>query len=255
MVNIVGNKAADRYWWFQWNSYEPDSHILLNRREKKALKNWYSWTDSTNSGIGECSIPMASMLTALINGNGIDSIVQIGHYTGYSSLFIASTLKRMGFKNRFISLDIDPWATQKAETLIKKAGLNDYVEFVVGDSRDAKSVVRVMERLTVKPKLIFIDSYHTYKVAKEEINLWFPQMRDGGLMLFHDTSDFAATFADLGDKGVNSAVTEYVQNNQISSINVNRQVHKGFDPNKLVYQDCCGLQILQKDFILPEGGK
>ena len=113
--------------------YVPDIFLLLKFKQRRELKRWYRWTDRTQSGIGESNISMMTLLISLINGNGIRRVVQLGHYTGFSSLFIASAFGRMG-GGKLFSVDIDPWATSKADKLLNEGGLASLVTHYLGDS-------------------------------------------------------------------------------------------------------------------------
>jgi len=38
-------------------------------------------------------------------------------------------------------------------------------------------------------ELIFIDGAHEYRFVKQDFELWFPKVVDGGVMAFHDTTN------------------------------------------------------------------
>lgn len=238
----------NRYWWFRLKQtgYLPDVLQILTPREKKALKKWFDWTDKTNSGIGESNIPLISTLVSIINGNGISKIVQLGHYTGYSSLFIAAALKRMN-KGHLFSIDIDPWATGLADDLVQKAGVSKRVTHHLGDSASKESLDAAISELE-EIDLIYIDSDHTYKHAKAELELWWSAIKPGGLMIMHDSSVFATSFGNVPDKGVKVAADEFFKKINLNYLNLNSEVEANVDPDKLVYVDSCGILIAQKPF-------
>lgn len=237
-----------RYWWFRLavTGYVPDLFRLLNGRERRALKRWYAWTDKSQSGIGESNIPVTSLLVALINGNGMRRVAQLGHYTGFSSLFIASAFRRMGGGQLF-SLDIDNWATKKANKLVKSAGLADYLTHYVGDSSSQTSLEAAKEALETID-LIYIDSDHTYKHAMKELILWWPALRPGGLLVMHDSSSFATSFGIVPDSGVKAAVEEFFGKEGLKYLNINSEVAEGYQVEALTYVDGCGALIAQKPF-------
>jgi predicted O-methyltransferase YrrM len=248
MRNFPNRKWAKshRYWWFdlKQTGYLPNCISELTRLEKRALKQWYSWTDKTNSGIGESNIPIISLLMSFINGNGITRIVQLGHYTGYSSLFIASTLKKMG-KGLLYSIDIDPWATDEANKLVRSARVDGFVKHVLGDSASASDAKIALDFIG-EMELLYIDSDHTYKHAKAELNVWWPLLKPGGFVFMHDSSIFATSFGNSPDQGVKVAAEEFFGLNEISFINLNGNVGPNENPDRLVYLDSCGLIIAQK---------
>ena len=238
----------NRYWWFRLKQtgYLPDVLRILSRKELRALKNWFNWTDRTNSGIGESNIPLISTLISLINGNGISKIVQLGHYTGYSSLFIGAAMNRMN-KGHLFSVDIDPWATGLADNLLRKAGVSERVTHFVGDSASSESLRAAISKLQ-EIDLIYIDSDHTYKHAKAELELWWPSIKPGGLLIMHDSSIFATSFGNVPDEGVKVAADEFFKRLDLNYLNLNSEVGATVDPDKLVYLDSCGILIVQKPF-------
>lgn len=64
--------------------------------------------------------------------------------------------------------------------------------------------------------VIFIDGDHSYKGCKADIDNWFPQMADNGVMLFHD--------CDASSPGVVQAVEEFVKENDFKDVY--------YDPNQ-----------------------
>jgi len=54
---------------------------------------------------------------------------------------------------------------------------------------------------------VYIDAQHHYEAVKEDISLWFPKLRQGGVLSGHDYVD--GRFEE-GEFGVKSAVDEFV---------------------------------------------
>ena len=61
-------------------------------------------------------------------------------------------------------------------------------------------------KLGKKVNVIFIDGDHTYEGCKADIDNWYPQMAEGGVMTFHD--------CDATSPGVVKAVREFAKKNQ-----------------------------------------
>jgi len=55
---------------------------------------------------------------------------------------------------------------------------------------------------------IYIDANHSYEAVKEDLNLWYPKLKDGGMFCGHDFLE--GRFYD-SDFGVKSAVTEFAR--------------------------------------------
>lgn len=63
--------------------------------------------------------------------------------------------------------------------------------------------------------VIFIDGDHSYEGCKADIKNWYPQMKKGGVMLFHD--------CDETSPGVVQAVKEFVKQHKLRDV--------WYDPN------------------------
>ena len=76
------------------------------------------------------------------------------------------------------------------------------------------------------PDAIYIDANHTYEAAKQDIELWYPKVRKGGMICGHDylpkhlfenrnDKDIPIYFSDSGVYagmfGVNGAVDEFTE--------------------------------------------
>lgn len=80
---------------------------------------------------------------------------------------------------------------------IKENPVVDGTFFIQGDSVKAAS-----EWKHGKISLLFIDGDHSYPGCKRDIDAWYPHMKEGGVMFFHD--------CDESSPGVMWAVSEFV---------------------------------------------
>jgi len=236
----------NRYWWFIKNRYMPPIYDNLELEEMNLLMHWFDESEQAKF-VGECNIPLMSALLGFISGSGLDSIVQLGHYAGYSALLIGFMLRKIGKRNGLFSIDINAKATQFAQGWIDRAGLDDYVALRISDSANPLIVQHAIEYFGNVPKVVFIDSSHTFQHTLDELNLWFPVLPSGGLIFLHDVSVFAARFDRAGNGGVHNAMWAWQDTEIAESIMLNR-THTG-DPEKdspLVLLDGCGLGVIQK---------
>lgn len=98
------------------------------------------------------------------------------------------------------------------------------------------------------PQLILLDSSHQYEHTLRELDLWVPAMDPQSIMLLHDTSAYARTWDQRGMGGVQQALDDWLPKHakEVSFMSLNRRVGEpGVEP-PFVYQDGCGLGILQK---------
>ena|SRR3990167_7725033 len=72
--------------------------------------------------------------------------------------------------------------------------------FIQGDSRTIKLAKTV--------DVIFIDGDHSYEGCKADVDNWYPQMKENGVMLFHDADDTSP--------GVVQAIEEFVKDNKLT---------------------------------------
>ena len=82
-----------------------------------------------------------------------------------------------------------------------------------------------------------------------ELNLWFPALKPFGFIFLHDCSTAASDFDSTRNGGVIRAVKEWSDRSDVSHILLNEDVVVGQNPthlDQLVYQDGCGLGIIQK---------
>lgn len=78
----------------------------------------------------------------------------------------------------------------------ERAGLDKVVKFICSES------VEVAKSWNTPIDFLHIDGNHFYNGVKSDIDAWFPHMRKGGVMVFHDF--------DESSPGVMHAVTEFV---------------------------------------------
>jgi predicted O-methyltransferase YrrM len=242
-LSFNGLKGA-RYWWFQDKSYIPPIFSFLKSEEWDVLNEWYIETDQKNLA-AETNVPMMSILQGFIMGNNISSVVQLGHFSGYSTLLIGFMLRSMNRKKSFVTVDIDEYLCEFTQSWVERAELTEYVRVERGDSSESSLVDLVLDHFGERPRLIFIDSSHQYEHTLKELDIWFRCLAEGGLIILHDTSQVAVSFDTTGKGGVKRAFEEWMENNKkYSGININGSPDA--DYRKRAYLDGCGIGIFQK---------
>src|SRR5689334_15015353 len=130
--------------------------------------------------LGEVSICQISdeegtLLSVLIGAIGAKTAIEVGTFTGYSSICIARALAPGG---RLICVDQSEEWTSIARRYWAKAGLNERIELRLGPA------VQTLERLEpgLQFDFAFIDADKTQYDAYYELIL--PRVRQSGLILF-----------------------------------------------------------------------
>lgn len=240
-------KEEARYWWHRLpgTDYVPPIYSDLAEEEWEVMRDWYAETDASGR-IGECAVPLISLLHGLIMGSRVDRIVQLGTCSGYSSLLIGFMLRRMHARCGLFTLDYDPAIVAITHHWLGRAGLEDFVHNAELLSTDPSALDRAFSYLDGPPELILLDTSHQYQHTLDELHLWYPALAAGGMLLLHDASRFAEQFDTTGAGGVRRAFNEWrAAHPDVEAIllNGNSQTMEGRRP---LYKDACGLGILHK---------
>ena len=238
-----------RFWWHRLHGtdYVPPIYHVLSDDEWEIMEGWYAATLERES-IGEINVPAMSLIQGFIAGNGLTRIVQLGHYYGYSALLIGFWLRLMNQGGKIVSIDIDPEATGFTDEWVQRAGLVDFVELRLCDSAGPQAIPESTAAFDGRmPQLIVLDSSHQYEHTVRELDLWVAQMEQHSLMLLHDTSTYARAWDTGGLGGVQKALDDWLPGrDDVEVLNLNRRIGEHGTSDDLVYQDGCGLGILQK---------
>jgi predicted O-methyltransferase YrrM len=236
-----------RYWWHRLpgNDYVPPIYSDLTDEEWSVFRDWYSDTDR-NGPIGECAVPLVSLLHGLVMGNRISRIAQLGTCAGYSALLLGWMLRRMKTLRGLFTLDVDPAMCALARGWIERAALQDFVEIAEGNSLDQTSIEACREYLGGDPELIIVDSSHEYQSTLAELDLWYPALAAGGILILHDVSHFASGFDVTGEGGVRRAFSEWRKmhpNTETFSLNSHS---RSMEETRPLYKDACGVGLIHK---------
>jgi len=236
-----------RLWWHRLprSNYVPPIYASLTDQEWQLLQDWFEETTRQNL-IGECVVPIMSVLHGLVMGSGIQRIVQLGTHAGYSALLLGFSLRQMHAQHGLFSFEIDEPLYQFAREWLERARLNSVVKVELRSSLDPASPQLARNYLDGAPELVFLDSSHEYQQTLDELEAWYPALAPGGLIVLHDTSEFAASFDVTQQGGVRRALREWREAHPESEvISLNRNV-PAMETPQMVYQDFCGAGLIQK---------
>ncbi len=94
--------------------------------------------------------------------------------------------------------------------------------------------------------MIILDTSHQYQATIEELELWFPVLAPGGLLLLHDVSRFAEQFDTTGAGGVRRAFNEWRSAHpEVEAMLWNGEA-RTMEGRRPLYKDACGLGLLHK---------
>ncbi len=240
-------RPGRRYWWHAGEGaprYVPPIYSFLSDQEWEIIRAWFDETDRRDM-IGECQVPLLSLLQGLIMGNQVGAIVQAGHYAGYSTLMLGFMLRRMGMGRSLFTIDVHGPSCEFTRGWVERAGLEEQVCIHEGDSADPAAAGLAERYLGESPRLVFIDSSHAYAHTCEELELWYPRLAEGGFLVCHDSSPRATAFDSTGQGGVRRALTEWrARHPEVSAMAFAGA--PGENSRAGVYQDLCGVFVAQR---------
>jgi predicted O-methyltransferase YrrM len=241
------SNPAGRYWWHRLPgmNFVPPVYSTLSEDEWAILQDWYVETDN-NGLVGECAVPLISLLHGLVMGNRAARIVQLGTCSGYSALLLGFMLRRMNAQHGLFSLDINPQTCATSRRWIERSGLTDFVEIAHFDSMDANAPHAARQFLGGHPELIIIDSSHEYRSTSAELDLWYPALATGGLILLHDVSRFAESFDVTKSGGVGRAFDEWRKAHPEAETFCLNGESQSMELPRPLYKDACGLGLIHK---------
>lgn len=113
--------------------------------------------------------------------------VEIGSYVGASSCFIAAGALK-GRRGRLLYC-VDTW---KNDAMTE--GHKDTYDSFIENTKKYKDIIvplkgtsaEVSPRFDGKIDFLFIDGDHTYEGVKLDVESWFPKLKPGALVVFHD---------------------------------------------------------------------
>lgn len=126
------------------------------------------------------------------NSPGKGVIVEIGSFKGKSTICLAWGSKQ-GPQSQVYAVDPHTGSKehrQKSQVVntfkdfqknLHQAGVASWVKPIV------KTSLKAAKNFKKQADLIFIDANHQYQAVKQDFQAWFPLLKNGGVMAFHDT--------------------------------------------------------------------
>ena len=186
-----------------------------------------------------CS-PQKDFYKQFVNEISPDLIVEVGVWRGLSLTHLAASLKEVTGGGAVIAVDTwlgapefwnrkftagrrDPERDLRLKhgypqvyyDFLSNVVNNDIQEFVVPLPVPSRVAASLVKGNNLRPQIIHIDAAHEYDDVVEDINLWFPILEDGGLLL---GDDFSRTWP-----GVVKAACEFAH---VYSVDLHHLNHK-----------------------------
>lgn len=159
--------------------------------------------------IGHLQEPEIPKLIELVAGK---DVLEVGSFKGLSAFFMAIVAKSVSCVDTFAADGSGKNQTHELTTFKDfRAATSRFnnVSWFIGTSKQA----------AISPDgppglfdVVFIDAMHTYEACKQDIELWWPRLKPGGVMAFHDYGHLLNRDGSVkaGFPGVTQAVDEKV---------------------------------------------
>lgn len=135
--------------------------------------------------------------------------VDIGTWQGGSALLMYYAMKRT-FENNFKGYTFDPRPQGPIFYQIYHR-MDDKVLHIGKHSHDAAEWMQ-RERKGEEPDVVFVDGGHSYNCVKQDILDYYPMLRRGGIILFHDWVPHNENLSKPVSAGVRIACQELMEN-------------------------------------------
>lgn len=147
-------------------------------------------------------------MTKTIDLDKLDTKSKPGAFSTYDMEILVPEVEKLKPGQVYLEIGVDKGKSLSVARMVAQEGV-----FVIGvDLRPNPKVPNTLFYKTDSTKfdfraevnVLFIDGDHSYEGCKGDIDNWYPQMAEHGVMLFHD--------CDRSSPGVVKAVKEFVKN-------------------------------------------
>lgn len=128
------------------------------------------------------------LLLAHLDRKRIEVIIETGTNWGCTTIVLAQALIDAGCQGRVITFELDPQNAQQAKDNMTAAGVADWVDLYLGDSRQLLPKALESENSI---RVAFLDASHLYEDVKREFEIVLPKLADDALVIFDNTYHIA----------------------------------------------------------------
>ena len=181
----------------QLNEELYDYLLSVSLKEDEVLTSLRKTTSSLPGSRMQIAPDQGQFMAMLIKIMGAERLIEIGTYTGYSTLVCAMAMD----KGQIIALDSDPVSTSVAKEFWKIAGVDHLIDFRLGDALASLDKIINDEDGLSSFDFIFIDADKRNYKNYYEIGLQL--LRENGIIIF-DNVLWSGAVADSKDQNENT---------------------------------------------------
>ena len=181
----------------QLNDDLYDYLLSVSLKEDEILKSLRKTTSSMPGSRMQIAPDQGQFMAMLIKIMGAERLIEIGTYTGYSTLVCAMAME----KGQIIALDRDPISTAVARDFWIQAGVDDLIDCRLGDALESLNKIIDDEDGLSSFDFIFIDADKRNYKNYYEIGLKL--LKQNGIIIF-DNVLWSGAVADLNDQDKNT---------------------------------------------------
>ena len=181
----------------QLNDDLYDYLLSVSLKEDEILKSLRMTTSSMPGSRMQIAPDQGQFMAMLIKIMGAEKLIEIGTYTGYSTLVCAMAMK----KGQIIALDRDPISTDVAKDFWKIAGVDHIIDFRLGDALESLNKIIDDKDELSSFDFIFIDA--DKRNYKNYYELGLSLLRQNGIILF-DNVLWSGAVSDPKDQDANT---------------------------------------------------
>lgn len=162
-------------------------------------------------------------------------IIEVGSWKGRSAINMAKKMKSMNSDGEILCIDTwlgspehwmgrqDSWNSLRIvngrpnlyDTFLNNVIANECEKYITPFPLTSEAAYFVLNKLSVKSKMIYIDAGHEYTSVIKDIEMYWQLLEDGGVMILDDY---------IAWHGVTKAVNEFAYKNNIQPFGENGKV-------------------------------
>jgi predicted O-methyltransferase YrrM len=150
--------------------FEARSEKEWRKMGRMDAKEFESHMDEFLLAVGPAT---GQLINLLIKEAKAKNILEVGSSYGYSTVWLAEAARETGGK--VISLEIHPEKQKQARDSIKKAGLDGFVDFKLGDARNS------IRKLRKKIDFVLLDLWKDLYIPC--FTLFYPKLKPGAMIV------------------------------------------------------------------------